>query len=106
MRSRRPSASARSMSEASRLASSELPFAGLDATGASFPALCGATGREVARTCRDGFAAAFLGEDIDLIAFLHHLVFAQLELAVGHAFASLHVVFVAVPRADEMHLVF
>src|SRR5262249_49581514 len=49
-------------------------------------------------------AMASSGEDINLVAFLHHLVFAQLQLAIGDAFAGLHVVFVAVPRAHEMHL--
>src|SRR5262249_16649159 len=70
------------------------------------------------RRCTDltGFAAgglriaarrailAVLGEDINLVPFLDHFVSAQLELAVRHAFAGLHVVFVAVPGAHEMHL--
>src|SRR5260221_678854 len=46
---------------------------------------------------------AALGEDINLIPFLDDFVFAELEFAVGHAFAGLHVVFVAVPGTYEMH---
>src|SRR5215831_3169708 len=41
----------------------------------------------------------------DVVAAPHHLVLAQLELAVAGAFAGLDVVLVAVPRADEMQLV-
>src|SRR5215467_1107392 len=41
----------------------------------------------------------------DVVAAPHHLVFAQLEPAVGGALAGLDVVLVAVPRADEMQLV-
>src|ERR1043165_7596206 len=44
-------------------------------------------------------------DDVDVLAALHHLVLAQLELAVAAEFAGLHVVFVAVPRADEMQVV-
>jgi hypothetical protein len=44
-------------------------------------------------------------DDVDVLAALHHLVLAQLELAVADAFAGLHVVLVAVPRADEMQVV-
>src|SRR5437868_4404572 len=106
MRSRRPSASARSISAASRLAWSELPFVAFGGTAWSFAERCGADRAGTARGCRDGFAAPFLGEDIDLIAFLHDLVFAQLELAVGDAFTCLHVVLIAMPGADEMHLAF
>src|SRR6202035_4372144 len=50
--------------------------------------------------------AARLGDDIKILAFLHGLVFLQLHLAVADALAGLHVVFHAVPRADEVHLVF
>src|SRR5580698_1943298 len=50
--------------------------------------------------------AARLGDDIKILAFLHRLVFLQLHLAVADALAGLHVVFHAVPRADEVHLVF
>src|SRR5262245_34562112 len=50
--------------------------------------------------------AAALRADIDVIPFVHDLVAAQLHLAVGDAFPSLHVVFHAVPGADEVHLGF
>src|SRR6202040_4258364 len=50
--------------------------------------------------------AARLGDDIKILALLHGLVFLQLHLAVADALAGLHVVFHAVPRADEVHLVF
>src|SRR5262249_13296569 len=99
-RSRRPLASARSSSAARRFASAEpaAPFAIL---------LAGCAGTRFAAGCA-GIAArravlAALGEDINLIPFLDHFVFAQLEPAVGHALAGLHVVFVAVPRAHEVH---
>src|SRR5262245_10595004 len=49
--------------------------------------------------------AALLRDDINVVSFLHDLKFAQLQAPVGHAFAGLHVVLVAVPRADEMQLV-
>src|SRR5262249_50618345 len=69
--------------------------------------LAGCAGTRFAAGCA-GIAArravlAALGEDINLIPFLDHFVFAQLEFAVGHALAGLHVVFVAVPRAHEVH---
>src|SRR5258705_8518503 len=51
-------------------------------------------------------AVAALRGDIDVVPFLHDLVLAQLHLAIGDAFASLHVVFHAVPGADEMQLGF
>src|SRR5579864_6821421 len=50
--------------------------------------------------------AARLGDDIKVLALLHGLVFLQLHLAVADALAGLHVVFHAVPRTDEVHLVF
>src|SRR5258708_27309679 len=62
-----------------------------------------AAGRAATAARRAAFAA--LGEDINFVAFLQNLVLAQLELAIRHAFAGLHVVFVAVPRTDEMHFV-
>src|SRR5262245_36116850 len=102
MRSRRPPASARSMSAASRLASAEADVsfaAGGLATGWTFRALAAR-----ALAVRRGALRAGLGEDIELVPFLDQLVLAQLELAVGNAFAGLHVVFVAVPGTDEMHL--
>src|SRR5262245_51613364 len=50
------------------------------------------------------FAVAALRDDINVVSPLHDLVAAQLELAVGDAFAGLDVVLVAVPRADEVRL--
>src|SRR6266849_203471 len=45
------------------------------------------------------------GHDENIFASPHHVVFAQLELAVADAFAGLELVFVAMPRTDEMHLI-
>src|SRR5580704_2575696 len=50
--------------------------------------------------------AARLGDDIKVFSLLHGLVLLQLHLAIADALAGLHVVFHAVPRADEVHLVF
>src|SRR6204780_3940453 len=50
--------------------------------------------------------AARLGDDIKILAFLHGLVLLQPHLAIADALAGLPVVFHAVPRADEVHLVF
>src|SRR6516162_10848684 len=104
----RPCASARSISTARRFASAEpAPFPGspgvstvaLDARAVSFAAGAAAVwGR------RADFAAARLGDDINLVPLLDYLVFAQLELAVRNTFTGLHVVFIAVPGADEVHL--
>src|ERR1051325_3061695 len=44
-------------------------------------------------------------DDVDVLAAPYHLVLAQLELAVAAELAGLHVVFVAVPRADEVQVV-
>src|SRR5262245_48837082 len=43
--------------------------------------------------------------DEDVVAATHHLVFAQFQFPVTDALAGLEVVFIAVPRAGEMHLV-
>src|SRR5262249_10113448 len=98
--SRRPLASARSSSAASRFASAEpaASFAILLAgcAGALFAAGC--PGIAVRRA-----VLAAIGEDINLTPFFDHFVFAQLALAVGRAFAGLHAVFVAVPGTHEMH---
>src|SRR5580692_9108224 len=95
----------RSSVAASCLASADAP---VSATMAGFTARSGA---------RRGFAADFatallatvfaarLGDDIKFVPLLHRLVFLQLHLAVRHALAGLHVVFHAVPGADEMHLI-
>src|SRR5215475_2982194 len=50
-------------------------------------------------------ATAVLGDDIDVVSLLDDLVLAQLETPVADELAGLEVVFVAVPGADEMHLV-
>src|SRR5260370_23532985 len=107
--SRRPLASARSSSAASRFAGRSrgpfgVPPAGFGSRSTDLaPLVRFAAGRGVTAARRAAFAA--LGEDINFVAFLQHLVLAQLELAIRHAFAGLHVVFVAVPRTDEMHFV-
>src|SRR5580693_1473979 len=95
----------RSSAAATRSASAEAPAAGAAATAFN-------AGRTAAAR-RGGFATAFeagfaarLGDDIKILAFLHGLVFLQLHFAIADAFAGLHVVFHAVPRADEVHLVF
>src|SRR5437588_12581052 len=109
-RSRRPLASARSGSLARRFACAEsAPFAAAPAGFARCSTGLVPWARLVAS--RAGTAArravfAVLGEDINLVAFLHDFILTQLEPAVGHAFAGLHVVFVAVPGTDEMHFVF
>src|SRR5258707_1555700 len=105
----RPLASARSSSAASRLAwpkpaRSAVAPAGFGSRSTDLaPLVRFAAGRAVTAARRAAFAA--LGEDINFVAFLQHLVLAQLELAIRPAFAGLHVVFVAVPRTDEMHFV-
>src|SRR5258705_10819317 len=69
--------------------------------GRAAPAMTGCKGAgALARV----FAVAGLRDDINLGSLLHHLVAPQLELAVGNAFAGLDVVFVAVPRANEVRL--
>src|SRR5215468_803418 len=50
-------------------------------------------------------ATAVLGDDIDVVSLLDDLVLAQLETPVADELAGLEVVLVAVPGADEMHLV-
>src|SRR5262245_26433146 len=103
MRSRRPFASARSMSAASRCAAweSALPLPPVSAPDGAFARCAGFTRPCIGARARGcGFAA--LGDDIDLVPFFYDLVLAQLELSIGDAFACLHVVFVAVPGADEM----
>src|SRR5471030_497031 len=51
------------------------------------------------------FGILLLGYNEDIFAAFDDFEFAQLEFAVADAFAGLDVVFVAVPRADEVHLV-
>src|SRR5262249_38309528 len=94
-RSSLPSATLRSSVTASCFASAEapLPMAAFALT-ARF-----AGGRLVLLTAR-------LGDDIKVIPFLQRFVFLQPQLAIGDALAGLHVVFHAVPGADEVHFVF
>src|SRR5262245_26584722 len=47
-----------------------------------------------------------LGNDVNLVAFFPNFVFPQLQPAIRGALARLHVVFIAMPWADEMHLGF
>src|SRR5262249_16884921 len=94
-------ANCRSIPRARRIASFESSFGGtsLGFAGATFAA---AFGLPLAAERRD--LAAALGDDIKLVSLFHQLVFPQLQLPVGDAFAGLHVVFHAVPGADEVHL--
>src|SRR5258708_3553260 len=115
--SMRPSASARSMSAASSVAcaaAGAVDLAGDSVTGfgagsadglaRDLSADLGAVFGGILLVLLAILAAAALGDDINSVLLLDHLVLAQLELAVGHAFAGLHVVLVAVPGTDEMHL--
>src|SRR5260370_26036500 len=107
----RPSASARSFWAVSFSAAAE-PFAmmrGSDFVGgdvAAFLAFVRLAGSGASLPV--GFvatlAAAVLRTDINLVPFLDHFVFAQLELAVGDAFAGLDIILIAVPRAHEVEL--
>src|SRR5260221_9795329 len=105
----RPSASARSMSAASFSAAAEtfsmMPgadFVGGDvAAFLAFVRLAG-SGASLAVGFVATLAAAVLRTDINLVPFLDHFVFAQLELAVGDAFAGLEVILIAVPGAHEV----
>src|SRR5262245_13744448 len=118
-----PSCNARSISAASLVASADtapLAFSEGRSMGfAALPAMAFSAGLAAAGLCA-AFGASFGGSfgvlgaalaaalraDIDVIPFVHDLVAAQLHLAVGDAFPSLHVVFHAVPGADEVHLGF
>src|ERR1700686_2550345 len=107
----RPSARPRSMSAASRVASADavatpalLPAGSATSFAAAGLARGAALGAVLCAVLLVLLAAAVLGDDINSVLLLDHLVLPQLELAVGHAFAGLHVVFVAVPGTDEMHL--
>src|ERR1700686_1407738 len=101
----------RSSVAASFLASAEAP---LSAASLRFSGTGVTAGRTLAADLAAFFAtmafatifAARLGDDIKILAFLHGLVFLQPHLAVADALAGLHVVFHAVPRAHEVHLVF
>src|SRR5580704_3125911 len=100
----------RSSVAASFLASAEAP---LSAASLRFSGTGVTAGRTLAADLAAFFAtmafatifAARLGDDIQILAFLHGLVLLQLHLAIADALAGLHVVFPAVPRADEVQLV-
>src|SRR5215203_1003282 len=97
---------ARSISPASLIASAESPVAttfGFVAPGLVSTGLAETIFFTLAAGRRAGLAAT-LGDDIQLVPFFQHLVFFQLHLPVGNALAGLHVVFHAVPGADEVHL--
>src|ERR1051326_2165970 len=93
---------ARSISSASLIASAESPVCGVFTFGATVR-VAAALSRATAAGRRAVFAAA-LGDDINFVSLLQHLVFLQLHLPVRDALAGLHVVFHAVPRADEIHV--
>src|SRR5205823_11424914 len=96
-------ANCRSISPASRIASLDNSFCGTT-FGLAGAALAGASfGLPFAAGRRADLVAA-LGEDIHLVSLFQHLILAQLHLPVGDALAGFHIVFHAVPRADEVHL--
>src|SRR5437660_11434947 len=95
----------RSSATASRLASAEAPLpAGLATAGAAVRRATILPARFV--TDRLTGLAARLGDDIKVISLLQRFVLLQFQLAIGDAFAGRHVVFHAVPGADEVHFVF
>src|SRR5580658_6293566 len=110
-----PSTMPRSSVAATFLASAEAP---LSAASLCFNGARATTGRNLAADLAADLAAFFatmafatifaarLGDDIKILAFLHGLELFQLHLAIADAFAGLHIVFHAVPRTDEVHLVF
>src|SRR5262249_57536369 len=96
----------RSSIAASRLASTEAPLpAGLADITTARPRAAVLAARFLAARFPFARLAARLGDDIKVLSVLHRLVFFKLQLAIGDALAGLHVVFHAVPRADEMHLI-
>src|SRR5580704_11182722 len=95
----------RSNAAATRIASAEAPLAGAAATAFNAGRTAAARRGGFATALEAGFAAR-LGDDIKILAFLHRLVLFQLHLAIADALAGLHVVFHAVPGADEVHLIF
>src|SRR6202522_4062280 len=50
-------------------------------------------------------AVLALSHYVDVVAAPHDVESLQLHLGIAHALAGLEIVFVAVPRADKMHLV-
>src|SRR5580658_1722480 len=102
-----PSTMPRSSTVARRLASADAP-----SKTATFGLATGraGTGRRAALvaafvTFLPIAFAARLGDDIKVFSLLHRLVLLQLHLAIADALAGLHVVFHAVPGADEVHFV-
>src|SRR6267378_3247082 len=100
-----PSASARSTSTASFSAAADRFRMAPDAdfvggSAAAFLAFVRLAGASLGFVTT--LAAAILRTDINLVPFLDHFVFAQLELAVGDAFAGLDVILIAVPGAHEV----
>src|SRR5689334_12083701 len=95
---------ARSISSASLMASAESPVCGVLGFGATVR-VAAAFSRATAAG-RRAVRAAALGDDIHLVSLLQHLELLQLHLPVRDALAGLHVVFHAVPRADEVHVLF
>src|SRR5689334_7227701 len=99
---------ARSISSASLMASAESRVCDVFGFGATVRvatafSLAATLGLPVAVGRRADFAAA-LGDDINLVSLFHHLVFLQLHFPARDALAGLHVVFHAVPRAHEIHV--
>src|SRR5262252_2823899 len=100
----RPSAIAHSMSPASFSAAADISpilpdsdFADLGFASFLGCARASGSGARLPRGFVAALTAAALRTDIDLVPLLDHLVFAQLELAIGDAFACLDVVLIAVP---------
>src|SRR6516225_671818 len=105
----RPSASARSTSTASCSAAAERFWMAPDADFVGgcltavfvFVRLAG-SGASLALGFVATLAATVLRTDINLVPLLDHFVLAQLELAIGDAFAGLEVILIAVPGAHEV----
>src|SRR5215470_3372296 len=104
----RPSASARSTSAASCAAAADtswMPpgadFGGGAAAFLAFVRLAG-PGASLPLGFVGTLAVAVLRTDINLVPLLDHFVFAQLQSAIGDAFASLDVILIAVPGAYEV----
>src|SRR6516165_2647761 len=94
-----PSATLRSIAAVTRLASATAILALVLAAGTA-----GREPRAALAARSSASLAARLGEDIDLVSLLYDLIFLQFQTAVGHAFAGLHIIFHAMPRADEIHV--
>src|SRR6476660_3042342 len=90
-----------SISAASLIASPESPVCGVLIFGATVRV---AAALILAAVAERGADLTALGDDIHLVPFFQDLELLQLEFPVRDAFAGLHVVFHAVPRADEVHL--